>query len=83
MFSPILGMSRIPGNGIVPPPDFECPLSTQSGHHPMAFRVGMVLRFKVEKTYVFDRPNGKETLADFAGRSRLIVYYFMTGRPRV
>jgi predicted dithiol-disulfide oxidoreductase (DUF899 family) len=49
----------------------------------MAFRVGMVLRFKVEKIYVFDRPNGKETLADFAGRSQLIVYYFMTGRPRV
>jgi predicted dithiol-disulfide oxidoreductase (DUF899 family) len=33
---------------------------------------------KVEKEYVFDGPNGKETLADlFAGRSQLIVYHFM------
>jgi predicted dithiol-disulfide oxidoreductase (DUF899 family) len=35
---------------------------------------------KVEKSYVFDGPNGKETLADlFAGRSQLIVYHFMLG----
>lgn len=35
---------------------------------------------KVEKRYVFDGPNGKETLADlFAGRSQLIVYHFMFG----
>ena len=33
---------------------------------------------KVEKEYVFDGPNGKETLADlFAGRSQLLVYHFM------
>ena len=33
---------------------------------------------KVEKIYVFDGPNGKESLADlFAGRSQLIVYHFM------
>jgi predicted dithiol-disulfide oxidoreductase (DUF899 family) len=33
---------------------------------------------KVEKNYVFDGRNGKETLADlFAGRSQLIVYHFM------
>src|SRR6266404_1582236 len=33
---------------------------------------------KVETKYVFDGPNGKETLADlFAGRSQLIVYHFM------
>jgi predicted dithiol-disulfide oxidoreductase (DUF899 family) len=33
---------------------------------------------KVEKPYVFDRPTGKETLADlFSGRSQLIVYHFM------
>lgn len=33
---------------------------------------------KVEKTYVFDGPNGRETLADlFAGKSQLIVYHFM------
>jgi len=33
---------------------------------------------KVEKPYVFDGPDGKETLADlFAGRSQLIVYHFM------
>jgi predicted dithiol-disulfide oxidoreductase (DUF899 family) len=33
---------------------------------------------KVEKNYVFDGPNGKETLADlFAGRSQLIIYHFM------
>ena len=33
---------------------------------------------KVEKTYVFDGPDGEETLADlFAGRSQLIVYHFM------
>jgi predicted dithiol-disulfide oxidoreductase (DUF899 family) len=35
---------------------------------------------KVEKTYVFDGPKGKETLADlFDGRSQLIVYHFMLG----
>lgn len=35
---------------------------------------------KVEKRYVFDGPNGKETLADlFGGRSQLIVYHFMFG----
>ena len=35
---------------------------------------------KVEKNYVFDGPNGKETLADlFGGRSQLIVYHFMLG----
>src|SRR3989440_2491643 len=35
---------------------------------------------KVEKTYAFDAPKGKETLADlFGGRSQLIVYHFMLG----
>jgi len=35
---------------------------------------------KVDKTFVFDGPNGKETLADlFAGKSQLIVYHFMLG----
>jgi predicted dithiol-disulfide oxidoreductase (DUF899 family) len=35
---------------------------------------------KVEKTYVFDGPRGKETLADlFDGRSQLIVKHFMFG----
>jgi predicted dithiol-disulfide oxidoreductase (DUF899 family) len=35
---------------------------------------------KVEKNYVFDGPQGKETLADlFDGRSQLIVYHFMFG----
>jgi len=35
---------------------------------------------KVEKQYVFDGPNGKETLADlFDRRSQLIVYHFMLG----
>ncbi len=35
---------------------------------------------KVEKEYVFDGPNGKETLADlFGGRSQLIIYHFMFG----
>jgi predicted dithiol-disulfide oxidoreductase (DUF899 family) len=33
---------------------------------------------RVEKDYVFDGPNGKETLAQlFAGRSQLVVYHFM------
>jgi predicted dithiol-disulfide oxidoreductase (DUF899 family) len=33
---------------------------------------------RVEKTYVFDGPNGEETLSDlFAGRSQLIVNHFM------
>jgi predicted dithiol-disulfide oxidoreductase (DUF899 family) len=33
---------------------------------------------KVEKSYVFEGPDGKETLADlFAGRSQLIVHHFM------
>src|SRR5450432_257052 len=35
---------------------------------------------KVEKTYVFDTLNGKQTLAElFDGRSQLIVYHFMFG----
>src|ERR1700686_402276 len=35
---------------------------------------------KVDKAYVFDGPNGKQTLADlFGGKSQLIVYYFMLG----
>ena len=35
---------------------------------------------KVEKTYVFDGPSGKETLSDlFAGRSQLFVDHFMFG----
>ena len=33
---------------------------------------------KVDKTYVFDGPNGKETLSDlFESRSQLVVYHFM------
>src|ERR1700732_1102610 len=33
---------------------------------------------KVDKTYVFDGPAGKQTLADlFAGRSQLVVQHFM------
>src|SRR6185369_2117682 len=35
---------------------------------------------KVDKTYVFEGPAGKETLSDlFAGRSQLIVKHFMLG----
>jgi predicted dithiol-disulfide oxidoreductase (DUF899 family) len=35
---------------------------------------------KVENNYVFDGPNGKETLGDlFGGKSQLIVYHFMLG----
>ena len=35
---------------------------------------------KVEKNYIFDGPDGKQTLADlFANRSQLIVYHFMFG----
>jgi predicted dithiol-disulfide oxidoreductase (DUF899 family) len=35
---------------------------------------------KVEKQYVFDGPNGKETFASlFGGRSQLVVYHFMLG----
>ena len=35
---------------------------------------------KVDKQYVFNGPDGKETLADlFDGRSQLIVYHFMFG----
>ena len=35
---------------------------------------------KVEKEYLFDGPDGKETLSDlFDGRSQLIVYHFMFG----
>jgi predicted dithiol-disulfide oxidoreductase (DUF899 family) len=35
---------------------------------------------KVEKNYLFEGPQGRETLADlFAGRSQLIVYHFMLG----
>jgi predicted dithiol-disulfide oxidoreductase (DUF899 family) len=35
---------------------------------------------KVDKPYMFEGPNGKETLADlFGGKSQLIVYHFMLG----
>ena len=35
---------------------------------------------KVEKKYLFDGPNGKETLDDlFGGKSQLIIYHFMFG----
>src|SRR5215471_2536928 len=35
---------------------------------------------QVEKNYLFDGPQGKETLADlFDGRSQFIVYHFMLG----
>ena len=35
---------------------------------------------RVEKTYAFETPEGRKTLADlFAGRSQLIVYHFMYG----
>src|SRR5689334_195374 len=35
---------------------------------------------RVEKNYVFDGPDGRETLAElFAGRSQLIIYHFMLG----
>src|SRR5258708_28114645 len=33
---------------------------------------------KVDKSYVFDGPNGKETLADlFENKSQLVIYHFM------
>src|SRR6516165_1435909 len=33
---------------------------------------------RVEKSYVFEGPSGKETLSDlFDGRSQLVVYHFM------
>lgn len=35
---------------------------------------------RVEKNYVFEGPNGPETLGDlFAGRTQLIIYHFMLG----
>jgi predicted dithiol-disulfide oxidoreductase (DUF899 family) len=35
---------------------------------------------KVDKPYIFEGPDGKETLADlFAGRSQLVTYHFMFG----
>jgi predicted dithiol-disulfide oxidoreductase (DUF899 family) len=35
---------------------------------------------KVEKEYLFDGPNGRETLSDlFNGQSQLIIYHFMYG----
>jgi predicted dithiol-disulfide oxidoreductase (DUF899 family) len=35
---------------------------------------------KINKEYIFEGPNGRETLADlFDGRSQLIVYHFMLG----
>src|SRR5438876_4312371 len=38
---------------------------------------------KVKKEYIFNGPDGKETLADlFEGRSQLIVYHFMFGPGR-
>jgi predicted dithiol-disulfide oxidoreductase (DUF899 family) len=36
---------------------------------------------QIEKDYVFDSPDGEESLADlFDGRSQLIMYHFMTGQ---
>ena len=44
----------------------------------MARRVRELPWEKVEKDYVFDGPQGRESLADlFEGRSQLIVYHFM------
>jgi predicted dithiol-disulfide oxidoreductase (DUF899 family) len=35
---------------------------------------------RVDKTYVFEGPNGKETLADlFGDRTQLVIYHFMFG----
>jgi predicted dithiol-disulfide oxidoreductase (DUF899 family) len=35
---------------------------------------------KIEKTYVFDTPDGKKTLAElFGGKSQLLIYHFMLG----
>lgn len=35
---------------------------------------------KVEKSYVFDTPNGKQTLAElFASQTQLLIYHFMLG----
>ena len=35
---------------------------------------------RVDKQYIFEGPNGKETLADlFARRSQLVIYHFMFG----
>ncbi len=35
---------------------------------------------RVDKQYIFEGPNRKETLADlFAGRSQLVIYHFMFG----
>ena len=35
---------------------------------------------KVEKTYLFEGPEGKETLADlFGGKGQLVIYHFMLG----
>jgi len=35
---------------------------------------------KVSKNYVFEGPNGRQTLADlFGGRSQLVIYHFMLG----
>jgi predicted dithiol-disulfide oxidoreductase (DUF899 family) len=35
---------------------------------------------KIEKEYIFDGPNGKESLADlFEGKSQLLIYHFMFG----
>ncbi|PYK99479.1 MAG: DUF899 domain-containing protein, partial [Verrucomicrobia bacterium] len=35
---------------------------------------------EIQKEYVFEGPDGKETLADlFEGRSQLIIYHFMLG----
>jgi predicted dithiol-disulfide oxidoreductase (DUF899 family) len=36
---------------------------------------------RVEQEYLFDRPDGKQTLAElFDGRTQLVVYHFMSAR---
>src|SRR3954466_4658454 len=49
-------------------------------HDDIARRRRELPWMKVEKSYVFDTPAGKKSLADlFAGRSQLLIYHFMFG----
>jgi predicted dithiol-disulfide oxidoreductase (DUF899 family) len=53
---------------------------TDPAARPACRRAGRAALVKVEEPYVFDGPDGKETLADlFGGRSQLIVKHFMFG----
>jgi predicted dithiol-disulfide oxidoreductase (DUF899 family) len=51
-----------------------------AAHDALAAERRKLPMVKIEKTYIFDTPSGRKTLADlFEGRSQLMIYHFMMG----